>query len=69
MSKLARNILIFVVIIFFLVAFTPSYNTLDIDNLVYVVAIGIDRLTMLLLGIPSVKETEFIFRGPNRLNP
>ena len=32
-------------------------------------AIGIDRLTMLLLGIPSVKETEFIFRGPNRLNP
>ncbi len=43
MSKLARNILIFVVIIFFLVAFTPSYNTLDIDNLVYVVAIGIDR--------------------------
>lgn len=43
MSKLARNILIFVVIIFFLVAFTPSYNTLDIDNLVYVVAIGIDK--------------------------
>lgn len=32
-------------------------------------AIGVDRLTMLLLGIPSVKETEFIFRGPNRLNP
>ncbi len=32
-------------------------------------AIGIDRLTMLLLGIPSVKETQFLFRGPNRLNP
>lgn len=32
-------------------------------------AIGVDRLTMLLLGIPSVKETEFIFRGPNNLNP
>ncbi len=31
--------------------------------------IGIDRLTMLLLGIPSVKETQFLFRGPNRLNP
>ncbi|MBE6157221.1 MAG: aspartate--tRNA(Asn) ligase [Firmicutes bacterium] len=31
--------------------------------------IGLDRLTMLLLGIPSVKETEFLFRGPNRLNP
>ncbi len=32
-------------------------------------AIGIDRLTMLLLGIPSVKETQFLFRGPTRLQP
>lgn len=32
-------------------------------------AIGVDRLTMLLLEIPSVKETQFLFRGPNRLNP
>ena len=32
-------------------------------------AIGIDRLTMLLLGLPSLKETMFVFRGPNRLNP
>jgi len=32
-------------------------------------AIGIDRLTMLLLGIPSVKETQFLFRGPNRITP
>lgn len=32
-------------------------------------AIGVDRLTMLLLSIPSVKETQFLFRGPNRLNP
>ncbi len=32
-------------------------------------AIGIDRLTMLLLNIPSVKETQFLFRGPNRINP
>jgi len=32
-------------------------------------AIGVDRLTMLLLGMPSVKETQFLFRGPNRLNP
>ena len=31
--------------------------------------LGIDRLTMLLLNIPSVKETQFLFRGPNRLNP
>ncbi|MBR2246793.1 MAG: aspartate--tRNA(Asn) ligase [Bacilli bacterium] len=31
--------------------------------------IGLDRLTMLLLGIPSVKESQFLFRGPNRLNP
>ena len=32
-------------------------------------AIGVDRLTMLLLNIPSVKETQFLFRGPNRLEP
>ncbi len=32
-------------------------------------AIGVDRLTMLLLGIPSLKEEMFIFRGPNRLTP
>ena len=32
-------------------------------------AIGVDRLTMLLLAIPSVKETQFLFRGPTRLKP
>ena len=30
--------------------------------------IGIDRLTMLFLGI-SIKEVQFLFRGPNRLTP
>ena len=42
MSKLVRNILLFVAIIFFLVAFSPSYVSLDIDNLVYVTALAID---------------------------
>lgn len=32
-------------------------------------AIGVDRLTMLLLGIPSLKEEMFLFRGPSRLTP
>ena len=31
-------------------------------------AIGVDRLTMLILGL-TIKETQFLFRGPNRLNP
>lgn len=30
--------------------------------------IGVDRLTMLLLGL-HIKDAMFIFRGPNRLNP
>ncbi len=30
--------------------------------------IGIDRITMLFLGL-SIKEAEFLFRGPNRLTP
>ena len=32
-------------------------------------AIGVDRLTMLLLDLPSLKESMFLFRGPNRLTP
>lgn len=32
-------------------------------------ALGIDRLTMLLLGMPNLKETMFLFRGPNRITP
>lgn len=32
-------------------------------------ALGIDRLTMLLLGMPNLKETMFLFRGPNRIHP
>jgi aspartyl-tRNA synthetase len=31
-------------------------------------AIGVDRLTMLLLGV-TIKNAQFIFRGPNRLDP
>lgn len=31
--------------------------------------LGLDRITMLLLNLPSLKEGMFIFRGPNRLNP
>lgn len=32
-------------------------------------AIGVDRITMLLLGTDSLKETMFIYRGPNRMEP
>lgn len=32
-------------------------------------AIGVDRLTMLLLETGSLKETMFIFRGPSRIEP
>ena len=31
-------------------------------------AIGVDRLTMILLNIP-IKEAQFLFRGPDRLTP
>lgn len=31
--------------------------------------LGVDRLTMLLLETGSLKETMFIFRGPNRIEP
>jgi len=31
--------------------------------------IGLDRITMLMLGIPTIKEAMYIFRGPTRIKP
>ena len=42
MNKIVRTTFIIVVILVFLVAFSPSYNSLNIDNLAYVVGLGID---------------------------
>ena len=42
MKKLLKNLYIFIVIIVFLLAFSHSYSSLNIDNLAYVVALGID---------------------------
>lgn len=32
-------------------------------------ALGIDRMTMLLLNLPHIRESQFIYRNPSRLNP
>lgn len=32
-------------------------------------AIGVDRLTLLLLGLEHIRDAQMLFRGPNRLNP
>ena len=32
-------------------------------------AIGVDRITLLLLGLDHIREAQFLFRSPNRLNP
>jgi len=42
MKKIVRNILIFLITIIFLIAFSSSYAYLSIDNLAYVLAMGID---------------------------
>ncbi len=42
MSNILKNIFIIIIILVLLGAFNPSYISLDIDNLVYVTAIGID---------------------------
>lgn len=42
MSKWFKNIFIFIVILVFISAFSSSYSSLNIDNLTYVLAIGID---------------------------
>lgn len=43
MNKLVRNLFIFILIIVFVIAFSSSYLSLSIDNLAYVLAIGIDK--------------------------
>lgn len=42
MNKVIRNIFIFIVIIIFMLAFSPSYVSLNINNLSYVVAMAVD---------------------------
>lgn len=43
MNKLVRNIFIFILVVIFIIAFSSSYFTLSMDNLAYVLAIGIDK--------------------------
>lgn len=42
MNRSVRNTFILLIIVVFMLAFTPSYTSLNIDNLAYVVAMGID---------------------------
>ena len=42
MKKYIKNIFIFIIILVFILAFSHSYSSLNIDNLAYVVALGID---------------------------
>ena len=42
MPKLLRNTFVFLLIVLFIVAFSSSYASLSMDNLAYVLAIGID---------------------------
>lgn len=43
MNKLVRNSFILILIVIFIVAFSNSYLSLSMDNLAYVLAIGIDK--------------------------
>ena len=42
-NKLIRNIFIAVIILLLLLAFSSSYTSFSIDNLAFVIAIGIDK--------------------------
>lgn len=33
------------------------------------IGMGVDRLIAKMLGLPTIKESIFVFRGPNRLTP
>lgn len=43
MNKIIRNLSVLAIIILFIAGFSDSYRSLSIDNLAYVIAIGIDK--------------------------
>ncbi len=55
LNKIVRNLFIFILIILFILAFSSSYLSLSIDNLAYVLVIGIDK------GKDSRLEVSFQF--------
>lgn len=55
MQKFIRNLFVFIFIILFIIAFSSSYLSLSIDNLAYVLAIGIDK------GKDNILEVSFQF--------
>ena len=59
MNKWLRNLLVLVLIIVFLMAFSSSYTALSMDNLAYVLAIGIDTSTQNKL------QVSFQFSSPS----
>ena len=44
MNKIFIKLFVFVLIIVLLIAFSASYRALSIDNLAFVVALGIDKI-------------------------
>lgn len=58
MNKIVKNITILVFIIIFIVGFSNSYKSLSIDNLAYVLAIGID------VASDNQLEVSFQFSNP-----
>lgn len=58
-----KKFFIFIIIIIFIIAFSASYNTLNIDNLAFVVALGIDvsdskdiKVTFQFVNLSSTSE-------------
>lgn len=43
LNKIVKNIFIFILVVLFIMAFSSSYLSLSIDNLAYVLVIGIDK--------------------------
>lgn len=63
MKNILRKTLIFIIIIIFICSFSSSYNSLNLDNLAFVVALGIDKsdtnnikVTFQFVNPPSTSE-------------
>lgn len=74
-KSIFHKLLIFIIIILFLVAFSSSYNSLSIDKLAYVVAMGVDNsdsnnlsVTFQFTNASSVTESGTTEKSPSIVN-
>lgn len=69
MKNVIKNLFVFIIIIVFILAFSHSYSSLNIDNLAYVLAIGIDSTSDNKLQVSFQFSTPISIESGEKPNP